>query len=164
MTDKLKALVEAAWAVCASGQHSNLCRAGMWHRGCICPHTQVASLRAALEAFDAEPKDRPASFDGETLPLPTGPRPSPDRLDWLMSGMAKVGRKTVDIHVFDELRAEVNALRAEAKARVDATPEVVTRPARNPACANCRYALTTCADWGRKCQPIAAVRAARGES
>lgn len=46
------------------------------------------------------------------LPLPTGPRPSPDRLAWLLSGMAKVGRTSVDLHVYDELRAEVDALRA----------------------------------------------------
>lgn len=49
---------------------------------------------------------------GDTLPLPTGPRPDPNHLAWILSGMPKVGRLSIDIHIFDSLRAEVNALRA----------------------------------------------------
>jgi hypothetical protein len=59
-----------------------------------------------------------AAEDGDTLPLPTGPRPPPDHLAWILSGMPKVGRTSIDIHVFDSLRAELNAAMAElAKVR-----------------------------------------------
>lgn len=53
----------------------------------------------------------------DELPLPTGPRPDAERLAWIMSGMPKVGRSSVDSDVFDELRAEVDALRAVAKVK-----------------------------------------------
>lgn len=56
-----------------------------------------------------------AASDEETLPLPTGPRPDPNVIAWIMSGMPKVGRLTIDIHVYDGLRAEINALREEMK-------------------------------------------------
>lgn len=79
------------------------------------PRRPVAS--AVWHALDstpsAEPTPREMRDDAE-LPLPTGPRPDSERLAWLLSGMPKVGRTSVDLHVFDELRAEVNALRADS--------------------------------------------------
>lgn len=56
--------------------------------------------------------------DGESeLPLPTGERATANNLAWIMSGMPKVARTSVDIHVFDYLRAEVNALQSAAAER-----------------------------------------------
>lgn len=76
----------------------------------------LSALRAIDAALASTPSAEPTPRDmrDEKLPLPTGPRPDPERLAWLMSGMPKVGRTSVDLHVFDELRAEVNALRADS--------------------------------------------------
>lgn len=67
----------------------------------------VADAAGALEVPAVE-----AEAEAE-LPLPTGPRPDSRRLAWLMSGMPKVGRTSVDVHVFDELRAELQAVTRE---------------------------------------------------
>lgn len=56
------------------------------------------------------------SYEGQTLPLPTGLRVSEDAMTQIMSGMPKVGRRSVDIHVYDALRAEVNYIRDEMAA------------------------------------------------
>lgn len=54
----------------------------------------------------------PATGEQE-LPLPTGPVPSANDLAWMISGMPKVGRTSVDLHVYDGLRAALNAANAE---------------------------------------------------
>lgn len=88
-----------------------------------CAAHAVSVVEAALSAPAPEPSAQ-MTRDAK-LPLPTGPRPDEKRLAWLMSGMPKVGRSTVDIHVFDELRAEVAALRAEPSERMMRVAEAV---------------------------------------
>lgn len=88
-----------------NGEACDKCGKGSWSPSAPeCTHDALQRH----EAPSAEP----------TLPLPTGPRPDSERLAWIMSGMPAVGRTSVDLHVFNELRAEVDALRAVAKSVV----------------------------------------------
>lgn len=72
-------------------------------------------VRLVGALLDDTAEGEPHSWDGELLPLPAGERVSEDTMAHYMSGMPKVGRRSVDLHVYDALRAEVLFLRSELK-------------------------------------------------
>ncbi len=74
-----------------------------------CSNT-ISKCDCKKPAAPASPPPVAVEAEGDELPLPTGERTSRTNLAWIMSGMPKVGRTSVDIHVFDALRAEVLAL------------------------------------------------------